>query len=135
MNGELAHSDETDDDYTGGGAHPGASIVPTTLALGERAGISGTHFLRAVTLGYDIGMRAFKTVGEAGVLKDTHNLVGTFGSCAAAGCALSLNAAADALAGRLCRATSGSRHRLPGGATPTTSKRASSSEPWARATP
>lgn len=92
VNGELAHSDETDDDYTGGGAHPGCSVVPTTLALGERAGISGTHFLRAVTLGYDIGMRAFKTVGEGMILKDTHNLVGTFGSCAAAGCALSLNA-------------------------------------------
>ena len=90
VNGELAHSDETDDDYTGGGAHPGSSIVPTVLALGEKAGIGGTHFLRAVTLGYDIGMRAFKTVGE-GVLKDTHNLVGTMGSCAAAGCALSLN--------------------------------------------
>jgi 2-methylcitrate dehydratase PrpD len=35
-------------------------------------------------------MRAFKTVGE-GVLKDTHNLVGSMGSCAAAGCTLSLN--------------------------------------------
>ncbi|MGH9681285.1 MAG: MmgE/PrpD family protein [Candidatus Acidiferrales bacterium] len=92
VNGELAHSDETDDDYTGGGAHPGASIVPTTLALGELAGISGTHFIRAVTLGYDIGMRAFNTVGEGGVLKDTHGLVGTFGSTAAAGCTLSLDA-------------------------------------------
>ncbi|MBZ5643450.1 MAG: MmgE/PrpD family protein [Acidobacteriia bacterium] len=89
-NGELAHSDETDDDYTGGGAHPGSSIVPTVLALGEKEGISGTHFLRAVTLGYDVGMRAFKTLSE-GVLKDTHNLVGSMGSSAAAGCVLSLN--------------------------------------------
>ena len=92
VNGELAHSDETDDDYSGGGAHPGSSVVPTTLALGEQAGISGTHFLRAVTLGYDIGMRAYKTVGDGPFIKDTHNLVGTFGSSAAAGCALSLNA-------------------------------------------
>jgi 2-methylcitrate dehydratase PrpD len=91
VNGEMAHSDETDDDYTGGGAHPGSSIIPTTLALGEQAGISGTHFLRAVTLGYDIGMRAFKTVGGGAILKDTHILVGTFGSSAAAGCALSFN--------------------------------------------
>jgi len=92
VNGELAHSDETDDDYSGGGAHPGSSVVPTTLALGEQVGISGTHFLRAVTLGYDIGMRAYKTVGDGPFIKDTHNLVGTFGSSAAAGCALSLNA-------------------------------------------
>jgi len=27
-NGELAHSDETDDDFTTGGAHPGCAVVP-----------------------------------------------------------------------------------------------------------
>src|SRR5437868_5793794 len=37
-NGGLAHSDESDDDYSGGGAHPGAAIVPAVLALGEKAG-------------------------------------------------------------------------------------------------
>jgi 2-methylcitrate dehydratase PrpD len=88
-NAELAHSDESDDDYAGGGAHPGCSIVPATLALGEQAGISGTQFIRAVTLGYDIGMRTMETVG-AGV-KDTHNLIGTMGSAAAGGCVLGLN--------------------------------------------
>jgi 2-methylcitrate dehydratase PrpD len=91
-NGELAHSDETDDDYSGGGAHPGSAVVPATLAVGEKAGISGQHFARAVALGYDVGMRAFKTVGAGPILKDTHILVGTFGAAAAAGCALSLNA-------------------------------------------
>lgn len=91
VNGELAHSDETDDDYTGGGAHPGSAVVPATLAIGEKVGISGQHFTRAVALGYDIGMRAFQTVGTGPILKDTHVLVGTFGASAAAGCALSLN--------------------------------------------
>src|ERR1700675_3260157 len=62
-NGVLAHSDETDDDYSGGGAHPGSAVVPATLAIGEKVGISGQHFTRAVALGYDIGMRAFQTVG------------------------------------------------------------------------
>src|SRR5256885_935612 len=57
-NGELAHSDETDDDFTTGGAHPGCAVVPAALASGEQFGISGTHFLRAVALGYDIAMRA-----------------------------------------------------------------------------
>jgi 2-methylcitrate dehydratase PrpD len=89
-NGELAHSDESDDDYTGGGAHPGCSIVPAALALGEQFGITGTHFLRAIVLGYDIGMRAFNTVGAG--LKDTHTLVGTFGAAAAGGCVVSLDA-------------------------------------------
>jgi 2-methylcitrate dehydratase PrpD len=89
-NGMLAHSDETDDDFTTGGGHPGCAVVPAALASGERFGISGTHFLRAVALGYDIAMRAMKTVGPG--MKETHNLVGTMGATAAAGCAASLNA-------------------------------------------
>jgi len=89
-NGELAHSDESDDDFTTGGAHPGCAVVPAALAAGEQFGISGTHFLRAVALGYDIAMRAMKTVGPG--MKETHNLVGTMGATAAAGCVASLDA-------------------------------------------
>jgi len=89
-NGMLAHSDETDDDFTTGGGHPGCAVVPAALASGERFGISGTHFLRAVALGYDVAIRAMKTVGPG--MKETHNLVGTMGATAAAGCAASLSA-------------------------------------------
>jgi 2-methylcitrate dehydratase PrpD len=88
-NGELAHSDESDDDFTTGGAHPGCAVVPAALASGEKFGISGSHFLCAVALGYDIAMRSMKTVGPG--MKETHNLVGTMGATAAAGCAASLN--------------------------------------------
>ncbi len=89
-NGQLAHSDETDDDFTTGGAHPGCALVPAALATGERFGISGTHFLRAVTLGYDVAMRAMRTVGPG--MKETHPLVGTMGATAAAGCVVGLSA-------------------------------------------
>jgi 2-methylcitrate dehydratase PrpD len=89
-NGQLAHSDETDDDFTTGGAHPGCALVPAALAVGEQFGISGTHFMRAVALGYDVAMRAMKTVGPG--MKETHPLVGTMGATAAAGCAASLTA-------------------------------------------
>src|SRR5258707_10435143 len=58
--------------------------------MGEQFGISGTHFLRAVALGYDIALRAMKTVGPG--MKETHNLVGTMGAAAAAGCVAGLNA-------------------------------------------
>jgi 2-methylcitrate dehydratase PrpD len=88
-NGQLAHSDETDDDFTTGGAHPGCALVPAALAMGEQFGISGAHFLRAVALGYDVAMRAMKTVGPG--MKETHPLVGTMGATAAAGCVASLN--------------------------------------------
>lgn len=90
-NGELAHSDESDDDYTAGGAHPGCAVVPAALALGEQFGIGGMHFVRAVTLGYDIGMRAYKTL-DRGTLKETHNVVGTMGASAAAACVAKLSA-------------------------------------------
>jgi hypothetical protein len=84
VNGALAQADETDDNYSAGGAHPGCAVVPAALAMGERLGIDGMLFLRAVTLGYDVGMRAMKTILAATVLQDTHNVVGTFGAAAAA---------------------------------------------------
>ena len=90
VNGVLANADETDDNYSTGGAHPGCAIVPAALAIGERNGIDGTRFLRSVVLGYDVGMRAFKLVAKGGVLSETHNIVGTFGASAACGCAVAL---------------------------------------------
>ena len=92
-NAVLAHSDESDDDYSGGGAHPGCAVVPASLATGEQFQISGTQFLRAVTLGYDIAMRSMKTVaGPGSFLKETHILIATMGAAAAGGCAASLDA-------------------------------------------
>jgi 2-methylcitrate dehydratase PrpD len=92
VNAELAHSDETDDYHSVGGAHPGCSIVPATLAIGEQFDIDGTTFARAVALGYDIGLRVLRTVGDGTFVRDTHNMVGTFGSTAAAGCVAGLSA-------------------------------------------
>ena len=92
VNAELAHSDETDDYHAVGGAHPGCSIVPAALATGEQFDIDGTTFVRAVALGYDIGLRVLKTVGDGTFVRDTHNMVGTFGSTAAAGCVAGLSA-------------------------------------------
>ncbi len=92
VNGVLAQSDETDDNYSAGGAHPGCAVVPAALAAGEKFTVDGTRFLRAVALGYDVGMRAMKTILSSTVLRDTHNIVGTFGASAAAGSVAGLNA-------------------------------------------
>jgi 2-methylcitrate dehydratase PrpD len=92
-NGVLAHADETDDSWPTGW-HPGCAVVPAALAAGEQFGISGAHFLRAVTLGYDIGSR-FLIALRPGVFqthKSTHSIGGVFGAAAAAGCAASLTA-------------------------------------------
>src|SRR5271155_3024138 len=47
-NAMLAHSDETDDSHAPSQSHPGCSIVPAALAVGEQMGIDGTRWLRAV---------------------------------------------------------------------------------------
>jgi 2-methylcitrate dehydratase PrpD len=95
-NGMLAHSDETDDTHPFSQSHPGCSVVPAALAVGEQSGIDGNRFLRAVALGYDIGPRVTITLGRlqymAETHRSTHSLSGTFGSAAAAGCAAGLNA-------------------------------------------
>ena len=96
VNGMLAHSDETDDTHPPSQSHPGCSVVPAALAVGEKWGISGEHFMRAVALGYDIGPRFTATLGKLQYMADTHRsthaLSGTFGSAAAAACAAKLNA-------------------------------------------
>jgi 2-methylcitrate dehydratase PrpD len=94
-NGVLAHADETDDSHSPSQSHPGCAVIPAALAAGEQFGISGTHFLRAVTLGYDIGTRFTVTLGgqrfEAESHWSTHSISPLFGAAAAASCAAGLN--------------------------------------------
>jgi 2-methylcitrate dehydratase PrpD len=96
VNGVLAHSDETDDSHGPSQSHPGASIVPAALALGEELGVSGERYLRAVTLGYDVGPRMTMALGGVAFRNEsrrsTHAFAGTFGSAAAAGCVAALTA-------------------------------------------
>ena len=96
VNGMLAHSDETDDSNEFSQSHPGCSVIPATLAVGEKFGIDGTRFLRAVTLGYDVGPRmtiSFSALDfRNSSHKSTHSIAGVFGAAAAAGCAADLNA-------------------------------------------
>jgi 2-methylcitrate dehydratase PrpD len=88
-NGVLAHSDETDDSHAPSQSHPGSGVVPAALSLGELYRVSGPHFLRAVTLGYDVGSRV--TMAMGGVTfrneshRSTHSIAGIFGAAAAAG--------------------------------------------------
>ena len=90
-NGVLAHADETDDSWPGGW-HPGCGVVPAALATGEQFGISGSHFLRSVALGYDVGARILITLRPnlANTHKATHAVAGHFGAAAAAAAAASL---------------------------------------------
>jgi 2-methylcitrate dehydratase PrpD len=96
-NGVLAHSDETDDSHGPSRSHPGVSTVPAGFAAGEQYAISGAQFVRAVTLGYDIGTRVSMSLGgpayQATTHRSTHGTAACFCAGAAAGCAAGLNEA------------------------------------------
>jgi 2-methylcitrate dehydratase PrpD len=95
-NGLLAHSDETDDTHPLSQSHPGCATIPAALACGEKVGIDGARFTRAVALGYDIGTRFTATLGKLQYMdtthRSTHGLAANFCGAAAAACALKLNA-------------------------------------------
>lgn len=95
-NGVMAHADETDDSHGPSQSHPGASVVPSALAMGEELGASGPRVLRAVTLGYDVGCRHTMALGGIAFRNEsrlsTHAYAGNFGSAAAAGCIAGLSA-------------------------------------------
>jgi len=87
-NGIAAHADETDDSHLGGRFHPGCGVVPGALAAAEAKGRSGRDLLKAVILGYDIGVRFNLSLGPRKLYAGGHSThsVGTlFGAAAAAG--------------------------------------------------
>ena len=114
INGMLAHSDETDDSNEFSQSHPGCAVVPATLAAGEKFGIDGTRFLRAVTLGYDVGPRMTISFGALNFRNDSHKSTHAISSDVRSGgrgrLRRELERAADALAARLhCPAILGHR--------------------------
>jgi 2-methylcitrate dehydratase PrpD len=94
-NAMLAHSDETDDSHAPSQSHPGCGVIPAALAAGEHYAIDGTHLLRAIALGYDVGTRVSMTLGgedyQTNSHRDTHCICTVFGAGASAACAANLN--------------------------------------------
>jgi 2-methylcitrate dehydratase PrpD len=86
-NGMAGHADETDDSHLGGRFHPGCGIIPAALAVAEQQDRGGAEFIRAVTLGYDIGARINMSLGyvnPSAATHSTHSLGTVFGAAAAA---------------------------------------------------
>jgi 2-methylcitrate dehydratase PrpD len=88
-NGMMAHSDETDDTNPAGPFHPGCGTVPAALATGEMAGRTGNDMLRAVTLGYDVGVRLLQALG--GTKHNPSCMTNTFAAAATAAAMLRLD--------------------------------------------
>jgi 2-methylcitrate dehydratase PrpD len=58
INGFIANALDIDDGYRKVKGHPGAAVFPTILAVSEKVGATGKEFLEALTVGYEIGIRA-----------------------------------------------------------------------------
>lgn len=84
--GMTAHAAEINDFCPSAYTQPGASIVPSTLCLGETRNVSGEVLLRAMIVGYEITCRLPKALGirnlNAAVLAN-HSVGPLFGSAAA----------------------------------------------------
>lgn len=89
-NAMCAHSDETDDFEPVTKAHPGCSVVPAALAIGEYEHASGEAFIRAVALGYDTACRLLMALGPDLVRKSNRSAEGTAATFGAMGAAASL---------------------------------------------
>ena len=57
-NGFAASALDIDDGYRPVKGHPGAVVFPAVLAAAEETGSSGTEFLTALVVGYEVAMRA-----------------------------------------------------------------------------
>jgi len=94
-NGMFGHADETDDTHPPSLTHPGTSVVPAALAIGERDRLAGKAVLRAIVLGYDICARLLLALQPMPFLRSGHHAGAfgqAFGAAAAAGALLKLDA-------------------------------------------
>jgi len=94
-NGMSGHADETDDTHPPTLTHPGTSVVPAALAIGERGRLPGSTVLRAIVLGYDICARLLLALNPVPFLRSGHHAGAfgqLFGAAAAAGALLRLDA-------------------------------------------
>ncbi|MFC2021874.1 MmgE/PrpD family protein [Chloroflexota bacterium] len=93
-NGTMGHSFELDDAYIPAVHHPGVTVIPAALAIGERQHSAGKDFITSVVAGYEVMNRVGLAVGETHILRGFFPTPtnGSFGAAAAAGKLLGVNA-------------------------------------------
>jgi len=57
VNGCAAHSIEIDDGHVTAHNHPGATVIPASLALAEKESAAGKELITAIVVGYEMGIR------------------------------------------------------------------------------
>lgn len=100
VNGALAHVWEIDDTHRYTMSHPGDSVIPTALAVGEYMGSAATDVLATIVAGYEVAIRVCDAVSPSHLEKGWHpsGTTNTLGAAAAAAKLLGLDAEQTACA-------------------------------------
>jgi len=80
INGTAGTFLELDEGNQFGRGHPGIHVIPAALAIAEEKGLSGSDYVTALVLGYEIGTR----IGIASKLRMSMHPHGTWGTVGAA---------------------------------------------------
>ena len=62
VNGALIHTIDFDDTHMGSISHLGASVVSSTLAMGEKIGADGSSLITAIVSAYEVAGRIGKAI-------------------------------------------------------------------------
>jgi 2-methylcitrate dehydratase PrpD len=96
-NGTSAHAFESDNlTRPSAGVHPGATLLPSALAIAQEQGSSGRELLTAVTAGFEVMYRIGRATKHSNERHGFHapGTTGPFGAAVAAGLLLKLDAEA-----------------------------------------
>jgi len=94
VNGEMIHDCGLDDVYPKASLHPASVVIPSSLAVAERQGVTGSSYITAVILGYDVMIRLGESIGPKVLYNRGFHptgICGAFGSAAAVGKILNLS--------------------------------------------
>lgn len=93
INGIFAHNLDLDDGHRLAHLHPGASVIPATLALAEEEKVTGKKFLTSIIIGYEIclGLGLMINPYHRNMGFHSTGTCGTFGAAAASAKILNLN--------------------------------------------
>jgi len=101
FNGTLAYYCDIEPHHVGGILHAPAVIVPTSLAVAEKEGATGTRFLEAMILGIEVTCRVSFALNPVAMYNRGFHpsaICGAFGAAAAAGHLFRLSAPKFAIA-------------------------------------
>ena len=85
-NAVLSHSIIQEDMHSKSLSHPGSVVIPASLALGEKLGVSGKDLISAIVVGYEVMCRVGASVASADFVSRfrSSGFFGPFGSAVAA---------------------------------------------------